>query len=97
LRLEQRRQWVRTVRAIVALERLALARTDCPAGQVCCGAFDTQAGYQRTQCQATCNDSPVPGLAPVRFCDGNAPIDECVEIGKKCGASASLPGFHVCK
>jgi hypothetical protein len=72
-------------------------RTDCPAGQVCCGAFDQNQGYRGVQCATSCTNSPIPGLSPVRFCDGDAPTDECAEIGKKCTASGSLPGFHVCK
>ncbi|MDB4933762.1 MAG: hypothetical protein JWP87_734 [Labilithrix sp.] len=72
-------------------------RTDCPTGQVCCGAFDSNQGYRSVQCAPSCNNSPIPGLQPVRFCDPNAPVDECAEIMKTCTASGSLPGFHVCK
>lgn len=72
-------------------------RSDCPAGQVCCGAFDQNSGYRGVQCATSCNNSPIPGLQPVRFCDPNAPIDECADVGKACEASGTLDGFSVCK
>ena len=72
-------------------------RSDCPSGQVCCGAFDQNQGYRAVVCALTCATSPIAGLSPVRFCDPNAPTDECAEIGKTCTASGSLLGFHVCK
>lgn len=71
-------------------------RTDCPGTQVCCGQFDQGTGYRSVKCQATCNDSPTSNQA-VRFCDPNAPVDECNETGKVCTLSGSLEGFHVCK
>ena len=72
-------------------------KSDCPGTQVCCGSFDSNLGYRGIQCAANCNASPIPGLQPVRFCDANAPVDECASIGKACTASGSLDGFHVCK
>jgi hypothetical protein len=72
-------------------------RSDCPSGQVCCGAFDQNQGYRAVQCATSCNASPIPGLTPVRFCDPNAPVDECASIGKTCEPSGSLAGFHICK
>jgi hypothetical protein len=72
-------------------------RTDCAAGQVCCGAFDSNSGYRGVQCASSCNNSPIPGFQPVRFCDAKAPTDECAEIGKTCTPSGSLDGFSVCK
>ena len=72
-------------------------RTDCAAGQVCCGAFDPNEGYRSVQCQTSCNSTPIPGTTPVRFCDPDAPVDECTSIGKTCTASGSLPGFSICK
>jgi hypothetical protein len=71
--------------------------SDCPSGQICCGAFDQNLGYRQVQCQTTCNTPPLPNTSPVRFCDLDAATDECTSIGKVCTASGSLPGFSVCK
>jgi len=73
--------------------------SDCPNNQICCGIFDQNWGYRSVQCQATCNSSPIPNTAPVRFCDPNAPTDQCAGTGKNCLASDSLKGggFFVCK
>ena len=35
-------------------------RTDCPSGQVCCGAFDNNQGYRAVQCAASCNAARSP-------------------------------------
>ena len=70
-------------------------RTDCPAGQVCCGTLEEYSGYTSVQCKTTCT-SP-PGTRAVRFCDPDAPIDECAQLGKYCGPSQSLPGYNVCR
>lgn len=72
-------------------------RTDCPSGQVCCGFFSQNAGYRGVACQTSCNSSPIPNTTTVRFCDPNAPHDECAEIGKVCTPSGSLSGYDVCK
>ena len=72
-------------------------RSDCPSGQVCCGAFDQNQGYRSVQCATSCTNSPIPGTTAVRFCDPDAPVDECASIGKTCTASGSLQGYSVCK
>jgi len=72
-------------------------RTDCPANQVCCGAFSQQTGYRSVQCQATCDGTVVPGLTAVRFCSLKAAVDECAEIGRTCTPSGSLEGYGYCK
>ena len=72
-------------------------RSDCPGTQVCCGSFDQNLGYRGIQCASNCNSSPIPGFQAVRFCDANAPTDECASIGKTCTPSGSLDGFSVCK
>ena len=70
--------------------------TDCPAGQVCCGTFSQTAGYSAIECKTSCTGSGGNTQA-VRFCDPANPVDECSSIGLRCQASASLPGYHVCK
>ena len=70
-------------------------RTDCPSGQLCCATFDNNIGYRDVQCKATCTASP--GTTAVRFCDPNAPTDECTSEGKACTPSGSLDGFSYCK
>jgi hypothetical protein len=70
-------------------------RTDCPAGQVCCGTLEDNSGYTSVSCATTCNS--IPGLRAVRFCDPSAALDECAALGKYCGPSQSLPGFNVCR
>jgi len=70
-------------------------KTDCAEGQVCCGTLDDDSGYTSVACKNKCNN--VPGLRSVRFCDPDAAVDECAEIGKYCGPSQSLPGYHVCR
>ena len=72
-------------------------KTDCGFNQVCCGAFGQNSGYKSVGCALNCNNSPIPGLTAVRFCDKNAAVDECAETGKVCSPSGSLPGFSVCK
>ena len=67
--------------------------SDCPSGQVCCGALSNNR-YTSVECKATCTNSI--GSRAVRFCDPKAAVDECAAIGKTCTASQSLPGYHVC-
>ena len=71
---------------------------DCNFGNVCCGTFDTNIGYQRVACtpESACGTSPVPNVQLLRFCDKSAPVDECAAIGKTCQPSSSLPGFYRC-
>lgn len=71
-------------------------QTDCPSGQVCCGKFEENSGYQSVQCSTTCN-SVAGVIRAVRFCDPDAPADECASIGKTCGWSQALPGYSICK
>jgi hypothetical protein len=71
-------------------------QTDCPGGQVCCGMFSEQTGYQSIQCSTSCN-SVGNTIRAVRFCDPKAAVDECAAIGKKCGLSQGLPGYGICK
>ena len=70
-------------------------RTDCPAGQVCCGTLPDGSGYTSVGCKTTCNN--FPGVRAVRFCDPKAAVDECAAIGQFCGPSQSLPGYNVCR
>jgi hypothetical protein len=72
-------------------------QSDCASGQVCCGAFDQNFGYRSASCATSCTSSSIPGTTPVRFCDPDAPVDECTSIGKSCTSSSSLPGFSICK
>ena len=72
-------------------------RTDCTGTQVCCAQFDQFTGYRSSQCQNSCNSSPIPGSSAVRFCDVNNPVDECTSIGKTCSQSGSVDGLYVCK
>ena len=72
-------------------------QSDCPSGQVCCGSFDQNQGYRAVQCATSCTNSLIPGTTAVRFCDPDAPVDECASIGKTCTASGSLHGYYVCK
>lgn len=69
-------------------------RTDCPSGHVCCGTLQGAFGYASVACKTKCENAP--GVRAVRFCDPNAAIDECAEIGKSCTSSRSLAGYHVC-
>jgi hypothetical protein len=71
-------------------------RTDCPSGQVCCATFDPNFGYRSVQCQTQCTTN-IPNATSVRFCDPNAPVDECAAIGKDCTPSGSLDGFSYCR
>lgn len=71
-------------------------QTDCPGGQVCCGMFSEQTGYQSIQCASSCN-SVGNTIRAVRFCDPKAAVDECQAIGKTCGWSQGLPGYGICK
>lgn len=70
-------------------------RTDCPSGQVCCATFDPNFGYRSVQCQTQCTTN-IPNTTSVRFCDPNAPVDECAAIGRTCTPSGSLDGFSYC-
>ncbi|MBX3218008.1 MAG: hypothetical protein KF850_38740, partial [Labilithrix sp.] len=72
-------------------------RSDCPGTQVCCGEFSQTTGYRSVSCQAACTNSPIPGTSSVRFCDKNAAVDECADIGLTCQSSGSLDGFAVCR
>lgn len=72
-------------------------QTDCPGAQICCGTFDPYGGYRDVRCANDCNAPIIPGLVAVRFCDINAPTDECAAIGLTCTASDSLGGFAACR
>lgn len=67
--------------------------SDCPSGQVCCGALLTNR-YASVECKAACNDSF--SSRAVRFCDPNAATDVCAALGASCLASQTLPGYYVC-
>ena len=69
-------------------------KSDCAAGHVCCGTYDSN-GYKQIACQSSCTSNAT--LSAVRFCNPKAAVDECLEIGRKCGASQSLPYLFVCK
>lgn len=68
-------------------------QADCN-GQICCGQL-ANGRYDSVRCAATCDNGA--GTQGVRFCDPNAPTDECTAAGLTCGTSTTLPGFHVCK
>lgn len=71
---------------------------DCAPGNVCCGSifqFNQQPYYSEIKCAATCAvNNQTPGYR--RFCDPNAPVDECAAIGLQCNASTVLPGYYAC-
>jgi hypothetical protein len=71
-------------------------QTDCPTGQVCCGAYQPLTGYRGVACATSCNDGDVPGFLGVRFCDAKAPVDECAAIGLACTPSKGLDGLSIC-
>lgn len=70
-------------------------QTDCPGGQVCCGRWSQAAGYKNVSCQKTCKNDP--GTVAVRFCDVNAPKDECAGAGLTCLPSLSLENYFICR
>jgi hypothetical protein len=73
-------------------------RTDCPAGNVCCGSLTGNPSSDFLQCQMGSSCLNIPPLQNAsRFCDPRAAIDECVEEGKTCGPSAKLPGYGECQ
>jgi len=72
---------------------------DCNPGSVCCGSINQIANqppyYTEIKCAATCAvNNQVPGFR--RFCDPNAPVDECTSLGLTCIASTVLPGYYAC-
>lgn len=71
-------------------------QTDCPTGQLCCGTFDESSGYRSVQCQTQCSTT-TPDTISVRFCDPDAPVDECQSSGHTCQPSDSLSGYSICR
>lgn len=70
--------------------------TDCDAGEICCGTLAND-GYHDVMCRTSCPSSMGGGLKGVRFCDPDAPIDQCLTVALRCLPSSRLPGYSVCQ
>jgi hypothetical protein len=69
--------------------------TDCPTGEVCCGA-DLNGVYSEVACTANaCTGTTGTGATEIQFCDPNA--NDCPVLTPLCQASSVLTGFSVCR